>query len=65
MSYCDRMNRIVGDRGQQYEVRAQTEAECGEFVVGWTDEPDGGDLVKTVNEHPSWHTPIVIDRRPK
>jgi len=60
-SACDQMPR-VGDEGQRYEVRCKNED--GEDVgVGWTDKEDGGGLVESINMHPSWHDPYVIDRQ--
>lgn len=53
----------VGYNGQRYEVRAQTESECEEFTVGWTEAADGGSLVRMINKHPSHHSPRVIDLR--
>jgi hypothetical protein len=32
-----------------------------EFVVGWTEQEDGGSLVKMVNAHPTWRDPRVVD----
>ena len=52
-----------GDRGQRYEVKANINDEV--TTVGWTQKEDGGGLVKMVNLHPSWHSPVVIDREAK
>lgn len=51
----------TGDRGQRYEVRAK-DFSGREFVVGWTNVRDGGEVVKVVNDHPSWHSHAVVDR---
>lgn len=50
----------IGDRGQRYEVKAIIDGKL--TSVGWTQKADGGGLVEIVNLHPSWHSPIVIDR---
>jgi hypothetical protein len=60
MRTCQKV--AIGDKGQRYEVRAQDKAESQEFVVGWTEEKNGGGLVEMVNRHPSWHSPRVVDR---
>lgn len=51
----------VGDRGQRYEVHC-TDCNGDDLRIGWTNDPTGGGLVEAVNLHPSWHTPVVIDR---
>ncbi len=51
----------VGDKGQRYEVRAVS-MQGKEFVVGWTEHPDGGGLVKIIEEHPVWVLSQIIDR---
>lgn len=61
--------REVGFDGQRYEVRAmrpQYDVPGGarkheEFVLGWTNQADGGALVRMVNVHPTWHTARVYD----
>lgn len=64
MAECSFMERRSGDHGQRYEVRAlDADNNDIEFVVGWTNEAGGGDLVRGVNAHPAWHSPRVIDRR--
>ncbi len=51
----------VGDKGQQYEVRfIYNGKEC---TAGWTDDKNGKPLVETINKHPVWHSPKVIDRK--
>lgn len=52
----------VGDKGQRYEVRCKN-AIGDEIVVGWADDPKT--LVESVELHPSFHSPKVIDRKPK
>lgn len=52
----------TGDRGQRYEVRC-TDGNGAEMVVGWCEDSDGGPLRRCVELHPSWHSPVVIDRR--
>jgi len=59
MSQCGAFK--TGDQGQRYEVRAIGEDEH-EFVLGWTEKSDGGNLVRAVEAHPAWHSPRVIDR---
>lgn len=54
--------RKVGDKGQRYEVRA-VGMQGQEFVVGWTEEPDGGGLTKVVEQHPVWKLSRIVDRR--
>ncbi len=58
----------LGYRGQRYEVRALRPkrdaidgATVEPFIVGWTDQEDGGTLVKMVEDHPSWTSAKVID----
>ena len=55
-------NFQVGDRDQRYEVRAKN-SQGKEIVFGWTDCADGDALVKSINLHPSFHSPRVIDRK--
>lgn len=52
----------IGDHGQRYEVRARESFSNREFVVGWTNVVDGGELAKMVEGHPSWHGLVVVDR---
>ena len=52
----------IGDKGQRYEVR-YLDHEDNEQVAGWHDDPTGGNLIKMIELHPSWHSPRVIDRR--
>lgn len=51
----------VGDCGQRYEVR-YIDDDGDEKVFGWTNEADGGALVKSITAHPVWHSPRVVDR---
>lgn len=37
----------VGDRGQRYEVRYTDAATGEEKVMGWTDQADGGGLLRS------------------
>jgi len=46
----------------RYMVRA-TDAEGKDFVVGFTSLRSGGTPMRIVNEHPLWHSPIVIDTK--
>lgn len=47
-------------KNHRYEVTC-SDGEGERFVVGWTVDSDGGKLVKSVNKHPSWHSPKVED----
>jgi hypothetical protein len=47
--------------GQFYEVDCETIE--GRMIVGWTNEADGGALVRLVNSHPAWADPVVRDLR--
>lgn len=60
--FCRKMPE-VGDRGQRYEVRYLDE-DNEERVMGWS-ESYPHNYVAAVKAHPSWHSPRVIDRRPK
>jgi len=51
----------VGDNGQRYEVRF-TDSDGNEKVLGWTNDPSGGGLVQSIELHPTWRLPRVIDR---
>lgn len=53
----------TGDQGQRYEVR-YADGDGKERVMGWTEAADGGSLVRSINKHPVWHSPRIIDRRP-
>lgn len=63
MAQCKMTRDVVGYKGQRYEVRAtRPNGELLErFVVGWTDQEDGGSLVAGVKKHPSWRLPRVVD----
>lgn len=57
-----------GYLGQRFEVVAKRPpdgslvgAATEKFIVGWTDQEDGGALVRIVKEHPSWRDPEVHD----
>lgn len=53
----------IGDRGQRFEVQCLgLVGETHHATVGWADDPS--DLLRTIEAHPEWHTPRVIDRRP-
>lgn len=66
-----RIMRDVGYKGQRYEVRAWqpkgdvprigSDTEWEEFIVGYTDQADGGGLVRMVSKHPTWQRARVID----
>lgn len=58
---CDSLFK-VGDKGQRFEVRAMG-MQGQEFVVGWTERPDGGGLAKRVEKHPVWTLSRIIDRQ--
>jgi hypothetical protein len=53
---------MVGYNGQWYEVRF-TDGDGTEHVMGWTNSADGGGLVESINAHPVWHDPRVVDLR--
>jgi hypothetical protein len=58
---CDKLPP-PGYRGQMYEVSCigfDAEDENKRSVVGWTNDPTGGALVKMVNLHPVWNSPEV------
>lgn len=59
---------VTGYKGQRYEVRALRPkgdaidgAATEPFVVGWTEQEDGGGLVKMVRRHPTWRSAVVVD----
>lgn len=52
----------VGDKGQRYEVRF-IGSNGKEFVAGWTDDKNGKPFVESINLHPAWHSPKIIDRQ--
>ncbi len=56
------MEPRIGDEGQRYEVRFIGSDGKG-YVAGWTDDPDGRPFVESINMHPVWHSPKVIDRK--
>lgn len=58
--HCGKFN--VGDKGQRYEVH-YTDSDGKEKVFGWTNEADGGALVRSINLNPSMNSPRVIDRQ--
>ena len=57
---CGHLN--TGDKGQRYEVRF-TDGDGKRRTFGWTNEADGGALVRSIKLHPVWHSPVVIDRK--
>ena len=69
MPACRWMKKVsTGYRGQRYQVNALRPpggvapgASTEPFVVGWTEQPDGGSLVKMVDRHPTWTAARVID----
>ena len=52
----------VGDNGQRYEIRF-IDGDGKKYVAGWTDNKDGKPFVQSINNHPVWHSPKVIDRK--
>jgi len=50
------------DDEMRYMVRA-TNAEGKDILVGFTSLRSGGTPMRIVNEHPVWHSPIVIDTK--
>lgn len=53
---------LVGDEGQRYEVRCIGE-KGAQRIVGWNETNAGVcALVLAVQLHPSFHSPVVIDR---
>lgn len=60
---CDKLPP-VGDRGQRYEVR-YAQAETGAVkVMGWTNDPTGGALLRSANKWPEARRAWVVDRQP-
>lgn len=54
----------VGDRGQRYEVTFFNPATMKRQVLGWSETREGADsLVAGIDEHPTWCSPIVQDRK--
>jgi len=54
------MSFKTGNKGQRYEVRCK-DAFGKERIVGWADDPKN--LVESVELHPSFHSPEIIDRK--
>lgn len=52
----------VGDKGQRYEVRFISN-NGKDVIAGWTDDKNGKPFVESINKHPVWHSPKVIDRK--
>jgi hypothetical protein len=53
---------MVGYQGQRYEIRAKWKHNGKEFVVGWTNRPDGGGVLKMAQKHPNMRGAYVVDR---
>jgi len=53
----------VGDRGQRYEVRFFDRRDGAERIMGWTEQADGGKLLKAAKLWPTARDPFVVDRR--
>ena len=47
---------------KRYEVRCRHDDGDEEHVVGHTDDPTGGKLLEGVLQHPTFHSPRVIER---
>ena len=54
----------VGYKGQRYEVR-YTDSEGKDCLFGWTNDAEGGVFVTSIEMHPGWSNPRVVDLRPK
>lgn len=56
----------TGDAGQRYEVRCKGMTGCDDdapVTVGWSSTLEGvKSFIRGIDKHPTWHTPIVIDR---
>lgn len=53
----------TGDKGQRFEVRFLDESESNEHIFGWSDTIEGAKVMAdAINLHPSFHSPIIIDR---
>jgi len=46
----------------RYEVRAKFEVGDEEHVVGQTNDPSGGRVLRDLREHPNFHSPRVVER---
>jgi hypothetical protein len=57
---CSLMRGRVGYNGQRYEVHFLDENEK-DHILGWIEAADGGALVKSIELHPIWHSPRVVD----
>lgn len=58
----------TGYRGQRYEVRALRPVDdlpdgpaTQPFVVGWTEQSDGGGLISMIERHPTWRSAKIVD----
>lgn len=61
MTHSGGKPHAVGDRGQRYEVR-YVDGNGAEKVFGWSEQyPEG--FVRSINLHPTMHSPRVIDRQ--
>ena len=61
-SWLKRLWRRKEASHSRYMVRA-TNAEGKDFVVGFTSLRSGGTPMRIVQEHPEWHSPIVLDTK--
>lgn len=59
---CKLFGKHVGYAGQRYEVR-YTDGDGKEKTAGWSEQADGGGIVRMINLHPVWHSPKIIDLR--
>ena len=46
--------------GQRYEVRYK-DGYGRDCCAGWTNDADGGALVRSIKRHPAWSDPAVVD----
>lgn len=61
MTHSGGQPHAVGDRGQRFEVRFRSEGE--EKTFGWSNDLEGvAAMVGSIEAHPTWNSPIVIDR---
>lgn len=62
MTHSGGLPHPTGDRGQRYEVRFLNGSNKQQ-VLGWTEDfATATDMADSVNRHPSWSSPIIIDR---
>lgn len=65
MTHSGGKPHAVGDRGQRYVVmfKGMTGDEDKEATFGWSDTLEGcAAMVGSINAHPAWHSPRVLDR---